>query len=66
MRLIVYSNESHLEGDPTTALAVGDKFDAIRGNGPREGRRMGSATVTGFDADGNPTIELHIEGEPGK
>ena len=58
--LIVYDRESHLfvpEGD---TLALGDTFEVYRGNGPREGERMGTATVTRFE-DGSPVLDVRFE-----
>ena len=60
-RLIVYDREMHFE--VFGALAVGDTFEAIRGNGPREGDRVGTATVTGFWDDGSPALEVRLFGE---
>lgn len=61
-RLVIYSRESHLEIDPDAVLAVGDKLDAVRGNGPHEGQRMGYAVVTGFNEDGQPDLDVEIGG----
>jgi hypothetical protein len=57
-RLIVHDREMHLEVFEET-LAVGDTFEVVRGNGPREGDRMGTATVTGFE-DGAPVLNVRI------
>ena len=43
-----HDREMHL--DVYDPLAVGDTVEMIRGNGPREGDRIGTATVTGFEA----------------
>jgi hypothetical protein len=59
--LIVHDREMHLEVADTNTLAVGDTVDVIRGNGPREGDRMGIATVTGFASDGAPLLDIHFE-----
>lgn len=56
-RLLAYSDEMHLRAD--RPLTVGDKLKVVRGNGPREGEYMGTATVTGFDDDGGLTFDLH-------
>lgn len=58
-RLIVYGREMHLDVDEP--LAVGDTVKIVRGNGPREGERMGVATVTGFDENGAPTLTLTFD-----
>ena len=39
-------------------LAVGDRLEAVRGNGIREGQTMGTVTVSGFEDDG---LQLHFE-----
>lgn len=59
-QLIVHNREMHL--DVFTPLAVGDTFDAIRGNGQREGDHMGSTTVTGFEDDGSPILSVAFDG----
>jgi hypothetical protein len=61
-RLIVYDREIHLE-TCAGALAVGDTVEAIRGNGPREGDHMGTATVTGFE-NGSPILSVRFDGRP--
>lgn len=53
-RLIAYDDELHLEPHGDT-LAVGDTLEMVRGNGPREGERMGTATITAFE-DGAPVL----------
>src|SRR5262249_42005548 len=57
-RLLVYDRETHLE--PDAALAVGDLVEIVRGNGPREGARMGEATVTGFANDGSLILDVRV------
>ena len=59
-RLIVFDREAHLEmfSEPV----VGDVVEVVRGNGPREGDCMGSATVTGFDNDGSPVLAVRFVG----
>jgi hypothetical protein len=59
-RLIVHDHEMHL--DVFGPLAVGDTVDVIRGNGPREGDRMGSAAVIAIDADDSPVLDIHFDG----
>lgn len=59
-RLIVHDREMHL--DVYDPLAVGDTVEMIRGNGPREGDRIGTATVTGFEETGAPVLDLHFFG----
>jgi hypothetical protein len=61
-RLIVYDSESHLEGG-AEAIAIGDTFEVIRGNGPHEGERMGTAIVARFDDDGDPVLEVRFGGD---
>jgi len=58
--LIVYDREMHLES--TDALVVGDVVEVIRGYGPREGDRMGTATVSGFE-DGSPVLDVRFGAE---
>lgn len=57
-RLLVYNREAHLE--VCGELAVGDSFEAIRGNGVREGERMGTVTVVALEDDG-PVLEVHLD-----
>ena len=57
-RLIAYDDELHLEVPRRHTLAVGDRLEMIRGNGPREGEPMGTATVTAFE-DGLPVFVVH-------
>jgi len=58
-RLLVHDQETHLE--PYGPLEVGAIVEVVRGNGPREGDRMGSATVTGFDENGAPLLEVSFD-----
>jgi hypothetical protein len=44
-------------------LAVGDTVEVIRGNGSREGDRMGSAIVAGFDDDGSPILDVDLDAQ---
>jgi hypothetical protein len=58
-RLTVYDRETHLDvfgREPQ----VGDVIPAYRGNGPREGERMGSALVRRITGDG-PELEVRFE-----
>ena len=57
-RLIFHDRETHLEAP--APLAVGDTVEVIRGNGSREGDRIGTATVTGFDEDGTPVLDVRL------
>ena len=57
-RLIVHDREAHLEAD-TDTVALGDTFEVIRGNGPREGEYMGTATVVGFES-GGPVLDVRF------
>lgn len=59
-KLVMHDRETHL--DVYGPLAIGDIFEVIRGNGPREGDRMGIATVTGFEDNGSPTLDVDIDG----
>jgi hypothetical protein len=61
-RLIVHDREIHLYVDDPPQ--VGDTIEVIRGSGPREGDRMGVATVTAIE-DGAPVLRIHFdEGKP--
>lgn len=60
-RLVMYDRETHLEPHGDT-IGVGDTFELIRGNGPREGDSMGTATVTGFEDDGSPVLDVSFGG----
>jgi len=57
-RLLVYDREMHLEGD----AFIGASIPVIRGNGPRAGDRMGTATVTGFE-NGSPILDVRLDGQ---
>jgi hypothetical protein len=61
-RVLIHDREIHVESDGP--LAVGDTLDVIRGNGPREGDRMGVATVTAFE-NGLPVLVVDFDGQPG-
>jgi hypothetical protein len=61
-KLIIYNRECHFDVKSGQVLTLGDKFEAVRGNGPREGDHMGTATVVGFDDEGGPELEVHIDG----
>jgi hypothetical protein len=54
----MYNRETDMLVPPEHEIAVGDKLDVIRGNGPREGERMGTATIVGFDDDGACTLHF--------
>ena len=58
-RLTIHDRETYLESYPGRTLAIGATVDVIRGNGPREGDRMGTATITGYD-DGGPILDVHF------
>jgi hypothetical protein len=62
-RLIIHDHEMHLEHDGE--LDVGDTVEVIRGNGPREGDRMGTATVTDFE-HGSPVLDVRFDGQSGR
>ena len=57
-QLIVHDREAHLVC--YAPLEIGDTIDVVRGNGPREGDRMGTATVIEFDEDGTPVLKVHF------
>lgn len=61
-RLIVYDREEldleHLHG---RAWAVGDTVEVVRGNGPREGDRMGYVTVVEFEDDEDDHVVLRLD-----
>ena len=59
-RLILYDREAHLAPDADT-LRVGDTLEVVRGNGPREGEHMGTATVTGFAEDGSLVLDVRSD-----
>jgi hypothetical protein len=52
----------HLELYHDDMFIVGDTVEVIRGNGPREGVRMGTATVTGFEG-GSPVLSVEFDGD---
>jgi hypothetical protein len=60
----MYNRESHFVVPPSHVLAVDDRFEVIRGNGPREGDVLGVATITGFE-DGAPALWLRPDGSLG-
>jgi hypothetical protein len=55
-RLVMYDRETHLVPF-AELLLVGDTLEIVRGNGPREGDRMGTATVVRFE-DGVPVMDI--------
>jgi hypothetical protein len=61
-RLVVHDREIHL--DVHELLTVGVTLEVIRGNGPREGHHMGTATVTSFE-DGAPVLAISLDGQAG-
>lgn len=61
--LTVYNREMHLDVNAGRALAVGETIPVIRGNGPREGERIGSATIAGFEHDGSPQLSVTFFGQ---
>jgi hypothetical protein len=60
--LIVYDREPkpHLKVVVGYAFGLGEEIPVIRGDGPRESERMGTATVIGFEADGTPSLDIQI------
>jgi hypothetical protein len=61
-RVYMHDDETHL--DVHEPLAVGDVIQVFRGNGPREGDRMGTATVTAIE-DGVPVLNIRFGTESG-
>lgn len=61
-RVVVFDRVIEAETD-AAMLVVGDTLDVVRGNGPREGERMGTAEIVDFDDDGNPVIEIQFGAE---
>jgi len=60
-RLTIFDHEMHL--DVFGPVKVGDVVEVVRGNGPREGDRMGAAVVTAIE-DGAPVLDVHFDGQP--
>lgn len=60
----LYVSDLEMQLEPTRDLVVGDIVEVIRGNGPREGDRMGTATITGFK-DGIPALDVRFDGGVG-
>jgi hypothetical protein len=50
--LVIFNRETDVMVPKDHVLAVGDRFEAIRGNGPREGNFMGIFALTAVDEDG--------------
>lgn len=63
--LVMYNRESHMVVPPAHVLAVGDIYEVVRGNGPREGDSIGVATVTAIEDDGSPVLFLQPD-NPGR
>lgn len=59
-RLTVYEDVMHLEVDDHE-VAVGDVIPTYRGNGPRDGERMGWAVVLSVKAVPGSAPELELE-----
>lgn len=57
-RLVLYDREMHL--DIYGPVVVGESFDVVRGNGIREGDRMGTATIVAID-DGCPILDVRLD-----
>lgn len=57
-RLVIHDRKIHLACDEP--LVVGDTIEVVRGNGPREGARMGVATVVAFDELGAPVLDVRL------
>jgi hypothetical protein len=62
-RLVVHDHEMHLDEYADAPLSIGDTVEVVRGNGPREGDRMGTATVTAFEGS-SPVLSAHFGGQP--
>ena len=58
-RVTIYNDLIHLDAPPS-GLEVGDEIPVVRGGGPRDGDRMGTAHIVGFNADGTPEIDVHL------
>jgi hypothetical protein len=58
-RVVVHDRETHVY--VPGGLRVGDRLGVFRGNGPREGARMGAATVAGFEDDGTPILVVRLD-----
>lgn len=56
-RLLMFDREAHL--DAYRPLEVGDQVPVYRGNGPREGDWMGTATVTAVGPAG-PELDVQL------
>jgi len=61
-RLVIFDRQSQFQVPYGQTLAVGDTFQAFRGNGPREGDYLGTATILRFK-DGGPVLALHFGGD---
>jgi hypothetical protein len=59
-RVTIYDRRIHL--DTSGVVEVGDRFDVVRGNGPREGDEMGVAIVVAIEDDGTPVLDLQFPG----
>lgn len=58
-RLVAYNRETYLE--TYTEPDVGDTFEVVRGNGPREGDHIGTATVIRLADDGGPVLDVRLD-----
>jgi hypothetical protein len=58
--VVLYNDESHFVIPPGHTPAVGDRMEVVRGNGPREGDRMGVATIAAFE-DGTPVLRIDFD-----
>jgi hypothetical protein len=54
-RLIVHDREMYLEADPARCRR---RLGGSSSQRPREGDRIGTATVTGFEANGSATLDV--------
>ena len=45
MKMTIYKNDTDLELPAGHEPTIGDKFEVYRGDGPREGECMGTATI---------------------
>jgi hypothetical protein len=59
-RMVMHDVETHFEVPPGTVIEVGDTFEVVRGNGPREGSRMGTATVVALGDGGAPVLDVSL------
>lgn len=57
--VLLYDRETQIHA--RVELAVGDTLEVVRGNGPREGMRAGTATITESE-DGSRSLSVMLDG----